>query len=78
MYSEDGLWYAASVKEIDVARGKESILVCFDDYGNEEYVRVIGSEFANDKAFAQDASDYHADLITTSDFGCVQFEHKDS
>lgn len=48
-----------------------------DEDGDEVYRRVILDEHKNCKAFAQDASDYLADLITTSDFGCVQFEQKE-
>lgn len=48
-----------------------------DEDGDEFYRLVVSDEYKNCKAFAQDASDYRADLITTSDFGCVQFELED-
>jgi len=48
-----------------------------DEYGQEVDRLVLLDEYKNCKAFAQDASDYHAYLITTSDFGCVQFERKE-
>lgn len=41
-----------------------------DDYES----RVLKPEYENKLAFAQDGSDYRADLITLPEFGCVQFE----
>jgi hypothetical protein len=40
----------------------------------EEMDRVLKEKFKDDKAFVQDGSDYHADLLTLSNFGCNQFE----
>lgn len=42
-----------------------------DDYYTP---RVLKEEFKNQKAFTQDGSDYMADLITTEDFGCNQWQ----
>jgi len=36
--------------------------------------RVLTKEVKDNKAFVQDGSDYKAELITLSNFGCVQFE----
>lgn len=40
----------------------------------DQWERVLNPEYKNDKAFAQDGSDYMATLETLEDFGCVQFE----
>jgi hypothetical protein len=45
------------------------------DWTDEED-RVLKEKFKDDKAFVQDGSDYHADLLTLSNFGCNQFERK--
>ena len=37
-------------------------------------LRVLCDENKDDKAFAQDGSDYNAFLLTLENFGCVQFE----
>jgi hypothetical protein len=42
----------------------------------DEMDRVLKEKFKDDKAFVQDGSDYHADLLTLSNFGCNQFERK--
>ena len=47
-----------------------------EDELGELIKRDLKSEFKNEKAFVQDGSDYKAYLITTHDFGCVQFENK--
>lgn len=39
-----------------------------------EAIQVLTEKAKDDKAFVQDGSDYRAELITTPDFGCVQFE----
>ena len=41
---------------------------------NDNYGRVLTDDAKDYKAFVQDGSDYRAELITLSDFGCVQFE----
>lgn len=41
---------------------------------NGEWIRTLSEHYKNDKAFAQDGSDYRATLETMPDFGCVQFE----
>lgn len=47
-----------------------------DDEDREEYLdtRVIKEEFKDNKAFVQDGSDYHAELLVMGDFGCVHHE----
>ena len=44
------------------------------DLPNDDYGRVLTDEAKDNKAFVQDGSDYAAELLTLSDFGCVQFE----
>lgn len=41
---------------------------------NYEGFRVLKEENINKKAFIQDGSDYHAELITKENFGCNQFD----
>lgn len=36
--------------------------------------REFKDEFKNTKAFAQDGSDYMADVLTLPDFGCVAYK----
>jgi hypothetical protein len=36
--------------------------------------QVLTEKARGNKAFVQDGSDYRAELLTLSDFGCVQFE----
>lgn len=43
---------------------------------NDNYQRVLTKESMSNKAFVQDGSDYRAELITTAEFGCVQFDPK--
>jgi hypothetical protein len=38
--------------------------------------RRLKPKLADRKAFAQDASDYHASLYTMKDFGCNQWKQK--
>ena len=40
----------------------------------EDSSRKLTDEYANTKAFVMDGSDYRADLITTSEFYCNQWE----
>lgn len=40
--------------------------------------RELRPEFANVKAFVQDASDYSAKLLTMPDFGCVSHSDAES
>ena len=42
----------------------------FDSLGNY----ILDEEFKNNLAFTADASDYHAELLTKAEFGCVQHE----
>ena len=39
-----------------------------------KYQRVLLDKYKDDKAFAQDGSDYRASLETLETFGCNQFE----
>jgi hypothetical protein len=39
--------------------------------------RSLKPEYADKLAFVQDVSDYHAELKTLPDFGCVQHYYKD-
>lgn len=43
------------------------------DAGNH---RVLTAEFRGRKFFAQDGSDYHAEVVTRNDFGCLEHEPK--
>ena len=40
---------------------------------SKEGGRVVVERFKNALAFAQDGSDYKAELLTKAEFGCVQF-----
>lgn len=40
----------------------------------DDYARRLRDEFKDQKAFAQDGSDYIAYLITREEFGCNQFQ----
>ncbi len=57
--------------------GKCNIVVQFWDATewseNSEY-RMLKPEYVGRLAFVQDGSDYHAELKTLPDFGCVQHE----
>jgi hypothetical protein len=37
----------------------------------------LKSEYANQKAFVSDGSDYYAELSTTKDFGCTEHKEKE-
>ena len=45
----------------------------WDEHGE---ARILTDECANDKAFVVDASDYRAELLTKSTFGCNQYEKR--
>jgi len=46
------------------------------DNEDGEYRRRLIENSKNDKAFVQDGSDYMAQLLTLTTFGCNQFEQK--
>ena len=44
-------------------------------FGEESYCeRVLTEENKDRKFFAQDGSDYHAEVVTRNDFGCLEHE----
>ena len=43
-----------------------------------DVVRMLRPLYANRLAFVQDASDYYATLLTTAEFGCVQWQRRES
>ena len=47
-----------------------------DEEGCEPDEIIRSAKSKDDLMFVQDGSDYHAELITLPDFGCVQFENK--
>lgn len=42
-------------------------------WSGDGLARELKPEFADRKAFAQDGSDYSAELITAPDFGCISY-----
>lgn len=47
-----------------------------EEEGQVEY--KLEERFKDDNAFVQDGSDYLAELITTKNFGCTQFNQKEA
>lgn len=43
---------------------------------NKEGKRVLEPKFADRRFFAQDGSDYRADVYTATDFFCADFVHR--
>tara|TARA_Y100001960_G_C14583031_1_gene781722 strand:- start:212 stop:484 length:273 start_codon:yes stop_codon:yes gene_type:complete len=38
---------------------------------------TLNAGFENNKLFVEDGSEYHANLLTRKDFGCIEFLNKD-
>lgn len=49
------------------------VLVRYQSTWDDDYNRVLSPEYADRKFFAQDGSDYHAEVLTAPTFFCAEF-----
>ena len=49
------------------------------DYTTHDWktIYTLNSGFEDNKLFVEDGSEYHANLLTRKDFGCIEFLNKD-